>query len=202
MFVEVETNSTEKKAVSAINIKMIPNILSISRIVLSLLLLLLEPLSVSFYVVYVYCIFSDIFDGVIARKQKLESKTGAMLDTVGDFVFAIAILITMFRCFMVPIWLVVWIAVILVVKVSSGVISTKRHSGVITHTILDKTSALLLVLIIPVVHILDIGLDIPAAVVCVVASIATIEDTAIAFSQRKVTPNSPSFFTLEHDDKT
>ena len=50
-------------------IRAIPNYISFSRIVFSLLLILTKPLSVDFYVIYIICGFSDIMDGFIARKN-------------------------------------------------------------------------------------------------------------------------------------
>jgi len=179
-----------------ISIKILPNVISVSRIVFSVVLLFLEPLSALFYVVYVYCILSDMIDGTIARLLKAESKQGPLLDSIGDFAFVIAIIITIFRCFTMPVWLIVWIAAIFVVKVASAIISIKRHSGVIAHTFLDKVCGYFVVLIIPVAHVFDIGVGIPGAVACVITSITAIEDTAIAFSKRKVTSDTLSFFKL------
>ncbi|MCL2632012.1 MAG: CDP-alcohol phosphatidyltransferase family protein [Coriobacteriia bacterium] len=158
---------------------------------------MVAPLSAPYYVVYAYCIVSDLVDGIIARKLNVVSTQGSMLDTYGDFAFVIVILITMFRCFNMPTWLIVWISVIAVVKIASGIVSVIRHSGVVAHTYLDKVSGLLIVLIIPIVQFSVIGLGIPAAIACVVASVTAIEDTAIAFSKRKVTSSTLTFFKLE-----
>ena len=44
----------------------IPNCISFSRIIFSLILIFVKPISVVFYVIYIICGFSDIMDGFIA----------------------------------------------------------------------------------------------------------------------------------------
>lgn len=44
------------------------NILTISRIFLSVLLMCTHPLSCSFYILYVLCGLTDAVDGFVARK--------------------------------------------------------------------------------------------------------------------------------------
>ncbi len=72
--------------------KNIPNILSIYRIVASPVLVSLIFLNQRglFFFIFVISLFTDILDGFFARKFNLESKTGALLDSIGD----IATLIT------------------------------------------------------------------------------------------------------------
>ena len=65
------------------------NILTISRIPLSVLLLCTHPLSCSFYILYVFCGLTDVVDGFIARKTGSVSETGAKLDTPGDLTVTI-----------------------------------------------------------------------------------------------------------------
>jgi len=48
--------------------KTIPNCISFSRIIFSLILVFIKPLSVAFYAIYIICGLSDIMDGFIARK--------------------------------------------------------------------------------------------------------------------------------------
>ncbi len=65
-------------------IKQIPNILTISRIIIAVAVMFLEPYSVLFYVLYAFCGVSDTIDGSIARALKVEGRLGETLDTIGD----------------------------------------------------------------------------------------------------------------------
>ena len=67
--------------------KHIPNILSASRIAWCLPLLLVDAMTVSFWVLYVIAGTTDMLDGFLARRFGVESKFGARLDSLADFVF-------------------------------------------------------------------------------------------------------------------
>ena len=75
--------------------KTIPNYISVGRIILSLTLILIKPLSLAFYVIYIVCGLSDIVDGFIAPNTRTTSILGAKLDSMGDMVMAFVI----FFCF-------------------------------------------------------------------------------------------------------
>ena len=67
--------------------KHIANIITSSRIVLSLPLILIPLTSAWFYVLYLLCGLSDMVDGTVARRTSSASDFGARLDTLSDFVF-------------------------------------------------------------------------------------------------------------------
>ena len=62
-------------------LKNIANYISISRVLMSMILLIPETFSFSFNIVYIYCRISDILDGFIARRIKGESEIGNRLDS-------------------------------------------------------------------------------------------------------------------------
>ena len=70
--------------------KYIANIVTGSRKIFSLPLLLVPLLSVWFYLLYLFCGLTDMIDGAIARKTGAVSKFGARLDTVADLLNAMA----------------------------------------------------------------------------------------------------------------
>ena len=59
-------------------------------------LLFLEPLSVSFYLLYTLCGVSDVLDGWAARRSGTASEFGARLDSVADLVFYGVMLLRLF----------------------------------------------------------------------------------------------------------
>ena len=71
--------------------KHLPNILSASRIALCLPLLLADAMTVSSWVLYVIAGTTDMLDGFLARRWGVESKFGARLDSLADFVLVLAV---------------------------------------------------------------------------------------------------------------
>ena len=69
------------------------NIISGSRILGRVLLLTLPVFSPAFYIIYLYCGFTDIIDGAVARMTNRVSRFGSQFDTAADFVFVTVCLI-------------------------------------------------------------------------------------------------------------
>ena len=69
--------------------KYLPNILSSLRMLGALALLQSNVSSSQFWVLYTVCGISDIADGWLARKLKCVTRTGALLDSLADFCFAL-----------------------------------------------------------------------------------------------------------------
>lgn len=65
-------------------VKQIPNLLTISRIIIAVVIMFIEPYSVAFYVIYAFCGVSDSIDGTLARALKTSGRLGETLDTIGD----------------------------------------------------------------------------------------------------------------------
>ena len=66
--------------------KQIPNILSASRIALCLPLLLVDAMTLPFWVLYVIAGTTDMLDGFLARRWGVESKFGARLDSLAELI--------------------------------------------------------------------------------------------------------------------
>ena len=92
--------------------KYIANIITGSRVAFSLPLLFIPISSIWFYILYIFCGFTDMIDGTIARKTRSVSKYGARLDTIADFVFMFVCSIKILPLMHIPIWLWAWIALI------------------------------------------------------------------------------------------
>ena len=156
--------------------KYIANIITGSRIVFSLLLLFIPLSSAWFYVLYLFCGFTDMIDGSIARKTGTVSKFGARLDTVADFVFLSASLAKFLPMVPIPQWLWVWIAVIGVVKIGNLIWGYVRIKTLVSlHTVMNKITGLLLFLLPLTFPIIDLNYS--SIAVCVVASLAAIHES-------------------------
>ena len=100
-------------------IKNVANILTIFRILGSILLLFFPVFSKEFYSIYLLCGFSDMIDGTIARKTNSASEFGAKMDTVADIVFVAVSLIKLLSTIHIPGWLWIWVSVIAIIKIGN-----------------------------------------------------------------------------------
>ena len=128
--------------------KQIANIITSSRILCSICLLLCPVFSVDFYIIYLFCGITDMADGTIARKTKSVSELGAKLDTVADSVFVAVGFVKILPLMQFPAWLWTWIVIIAIIKMSNfilGLICNKKI--VVIHSILNKFTGLLLFLL-------------------------------------------------------
>jgi len=103
--------------------KQIPNLLSMSRIVLCLPLLLVDTMTVPFWVLYLIAGLTDILDGFLARRWGVESKFGAKLDSMADFVFVLVVGSKLFPYLKLPATLWMMIGLIALVKVINAISS-------------------------------------------------------------------------------
>jgi len=85
--------------------KNLPNLISISRGVAALALLFTTAFSLPFWVLYVWCGVSDVIDGPLARRLKVESRTGAAIDSIADLFFVVFAAIKIIPALTVPSWI-------------------------------------------------------------------------------------------------
>lgn len=161
------------------------NLITLCRILGSVLLLFFPALSPGFYVLYLICGLSDMVDGTVARKTNTVSAFGARLDTIADFLFLLACLVKLVPVLGLPGWLWVWVAVIGVIKivnVLSGFVCKKRL--VAEHTILNKVTGLLLFLLPFTLSLVE--LQYSAVVVCCIATAAAIQEGHLIRTGREI----------------
>jgi len=123
----------------------IPNVLSASPIVLCLPLLLVDAMTLPFWVLYLIAGLTDMLDGFLARRLGVESKFGARLDSLADFVFVLAVGYKLFPWLKLPAALWIMIGVIALVKVSNAISSyVIKHKIEFLHTKANKLTGFLL----------------------------------------------------------
>ena len=158
--------------------KHIANIITGSRILFSLPLLLLSPLSAWFCALYILCGLTDMIDGAAARRTGAVSKFGARLDTVADFIFVLVCLVKLLPLMRLPVWLWVWALLIALVKiVSCAVFFIRRKRMISVHSVLNKMAGFALFL-----FPLSWGFAEPAysaIAVCLLASAAAIQEACL-----------------------
>ena len=164
--------------------KHIANIITGSRIVLSLPLLFIPLTSAWFYALYLLCGLSDMIDGTVARRTSSASEFGARLDTVSDFVFMTVALIKFVPHLHIPVWLLIWIGIVAMIKLGNaawGFVRTKKLIS--SHTVMNKIAGLLLFFLPVTISFVDLTYALP--IVCTVATVAAIHEVYDTYSEKK-----------------
>ena len=167
--------------------KHIANIITASRILFSVLLLFFPVFSVAFYILYLFCGFSDMIDGTVARKTNSTSPFGSRLDTIADLVFVAAAMVKLLPAIHLPGWLWIWGGVIAMIKLANIVWGFVRSKKLVAyHSVFNKTTGLLLFLLPLTLQLIEPTYSF--AVVCIIATIAATQEscyTMIKANERK-----------------
>lgn len=155
--------------------KYLANLLTVCRIVCSLWIIHTPAFSPEFYTTYLFCGFSDIADGIVARKTGTQSSLGAKLDSFADLIFAASAFIKLLPVISLPTWLRYLTGIILVIKAANLIISFVCHRRILyEHTFLNKLTGFLLFLLPLTMSFIDNTFN--AAVICAVAFPAAIQE--------------------------
>ena len=96
---------------------------------------MVDTMTVPFWVLYVIVGTTDILDGYLARRWGVESKFGARLDSLADFVFVLAVGYKLFPWLKLPAVLWMMIGLIALVKIVNAVSAYRvKHKMVFLHT--------------------------------------------------------------------
>ena len=95
-----------------------PNICTMLRIVGTVGLLLIRPLTLPFYLLYTFCGITDVLDGTIARATNSTSEFGARLDSISDLIFYAVMIVKFFPILLevLPVWMWYCIGAVLAVS--------------------------------------------------------------------------------------
>lgn len=175
----------------------IPNIITSTRIVGSVFLLLTNPMSWSFFILYTLCGISDAIDGWIARATKSESEFGAKLDSIADLLFYSVLAIQIFPFLLRVLPRVLWyvaISVILVRLVIYIFVAIKYRRFASIHTYLNKTTGFI-IFMLP--YFILYAATVPVCcVLAVVSGIAAIEELLIHVCSKSYQSNTKSLLQL------
>lgn len=165
--------------------KYIPNLITIIRILGSFILLITQPLSTIFFVIYIVCGISDVLDGYIARKTKTTSHFGAILDSISDTVFIGIILIIFIPLFRLSWWMIFWIGVIALARlISLATGFVKYNTLAYLHTYANKATGFL-IFCSPILYD-RFGMVLMVCMVCSLASLSAIEELIINIVSKRL----------------
>ena len=151
------------------------NIITGIRILCSIALLFFPAFSPAFYILYIAAGVSDMIDGTVARKTGTASEFGSKLDTIADFILAVVCLIKLIPVLNFERWMFISCGIILIIKVIniiSGFVARKKL--VTVHSVMNKITGALLFLLPLTVRFIDFRYG--AAIVCVVAAVAAVQE--------------------------
>lgn len=115
------------------------NVLTGMRILCGILILCFPAFSEWYYFFYLLGGFTDAVDGTVARKLGKASDFGTKFDTVADFVFAISVTIKIIGTVSIPVWLIIWISLIAMIKIGCHLVGLiKYHELRTVHSVLNK----------------------------------------------------------------
>lgn len=153
----------------------IANILTLSRIIGSLILIWTKTFSLLFYSCYVFCGLTDMIDGTVARKTHSVSEFGKRLDSIADFIFICVCLIKILPAVNLHLYVWIWIGIITLIKMVNLFLGlTGRRKEVFLHSAANKITGFLLFLLpftMPIVP-----LQYAAIPVCIVATFAAVQE--------------------------
>ena len=154
------------------------NIITGIRIVCALALIFCPIFKAWFYALYILGGISDVLDGIAARHLGKETISGARFDTAADIVFAATVIIKVMRNVKLPVWLIIWISVIAVIKCTGIIYGLAVYKRFISeHTVLNKICGILL-FAVPffIGRLLRRSAVIPFILICAVATIAAVRE--------------------------
>jgi CDP-diacylglycerol--glycerol-3-phosphate 3-phosphatidyltransferase len=155
--------------------KYFANLITSLRIVFSIALLFLKPLSHIFIILYIAAGITDMIDGTVARENGTVSKFGSKLDTVADLVMVVVCLIKLIPVIHIPSWLVVWIILIAMIKTANLITGyVVRKEVVALHTVMNKLTGLFLFLLPLTLSFIDLKYS--GSIVSILATVAAIQD--------------------------
>lgn len=154
----------------------IPNIITLTRIPMSIALLFVKSSPAAFWTLYLLCGLSDVLDGALARASGAESRLGEKLDTFADIIFVAVWIVLFIPAINVGQWLWIWTGIIALIKVVNVIRGFVMKKGfVVNHTLANKVTGVLL-FILPIA-ILWKNLKVPYIIlVCLFATFAAIQE--------------------------
>ena len=171
----------------------IANILTASRFLFSVGMVLATPFSPVFWVCYLGGGASDLLDGPVARALHIQSDVGATLDSTADLVFAAAIAVVVLRNVQLPAWLWVCAGGIAAVRLAGyGVGFIKYRTFSALHTYANKATGAL-IFAFPILYA-ALGLTASGVILCVAALFSSVEEFAITVSSPMLNRNRKGFY--------
>lgn len=188
-------NKTMKKSVCSGHKWNIADSITLCRIVGTIVLVFLQPLSAAFFCLYALTGVTDVLDGWIARKTKTASDFGAKLDSVADLLFYTLMLLRVFPILWSTLPGIIWYAVaaIILIRLSAylaAAVKYRRFASV--HTYLNKLTGGM-VFFVPFLLVTQFAEGFCWAV-CAIGAAGSLEELVIHIRGKTYRPDVKSIF--------
>jgi CDP-diacylglycerol--glycerol-3-phosphate 3-phosphatidyltransferase len=174
--------------------------LTTSRVIgaFALLLFRADPLSsIMFYVIYTWCIFSDIADGNIARRKKVTSNFGAIYDSTADLIMIAILLFVLIPALSLSPWIMALIGLVLTVRfIALGIGWMKYKTLSLLHTYSNKGAGLIMACFPLFLGLF--GLNIAFLIIFFAAFGSAVEEMVITLRANKLDRNIISVFHVNN----
>lgn len=177
--------------------RQLPNMLSVFRILLAVPLLLLYDRAAWFFLFYLLSGLTDVLDGYLARRWRVESTLGAKLDSLGDIVFfgiASYILLVPMGLYKNKLLLVGYVLVFLVRAANFVITRVRFGEWGLLHSLGNKTAGLLLFLLLPIAVLYQNAPFGYTLVTGIVALLSAMEETVLLFRMKVYDPDRKTIF--------
>ena len=194
-------NAEELKLFSPSELKkQIPNMITLCRIIGTVILLFMKPFTLGFYIIYSLCGLTDVLDGTVARMMKLQSEFGAKLDSIADLLYYAVLIIRIMPVLLADMQPANWVFafVVLFIRIAAYIVAAvKYHCFASLHTYANKLTGFLMFAL----PYLMLFLDIPTAssIICLIAGFASVEELIIHLTHSKYTANTKSLLNKQTD---
>lgn len=172
------------------------NIITVIRVLLAPVLFNVKPFGVAFFIIYAVCGISDLLDGIIARKTHTESKFGSILDSFADFVVLCIVVTILSINIVIADFIIYWIISIVCIKAVSLIVGgIKYKKAAFLHTLANKFAGIVIFLAVFLIAIVNV--EVVLIILCVITSVAAIEELAIQVISKELDLNIKSVFALK-----
>ena len=130
--------------------KNLANIVTVTRIIGTFVMIFTDVLSPSWFIAYIYSGLSDVIDGFLARSLHIQSVFGSRLDSVADLFFYTTMMLKLWPYLVeyLPtyVWAIIWTTcgIRLIVYLY---INIKEHVILSSHNYMNKISGLLVFMV-------------------------------------------------------
>lgn len=176
--------------------KKIPNILSLSRILLSLAMFFVMDYPFALVSMLLLAGLTDVADGFIARRYRCESTTGARLDSLGDWIFfAVAGIVFLLRYKRIVDENIYQLLTVIGVRFFSLCIARYKFGRFLSiHTTGNKITGVMIVITLVIIVLrADVG-EVTVKVVLAAALLSALEELLILLVNKDVDLNQRGFF--------
>lgn len=150
------------------------DILSVLRMSASFLLFAFDPTSATYIAMVAVIGLTDVFDGAVARRFGSTSK-GSVIDSVADAVFFVCLLLSFIPAVRWELWMIVWMAIIAVLKISVMATSDKAEG---LHTVSAKVTGAIIA-VVPLMSAI-VTAETAVLVACTVATTAAVIELSVS----------------------